>query len=91
MSKIGQIRALVRNGFYYLTEHAIDEAMAEGFDIYDVEYGMLNGKIRKTWPRERKYEIIGSALDGRAIGVVCRITQGQKVRVITTYENHPQR
>lgn len=37
MSKIGQIQALVRNGLYYLTEHADDEAIADGFDIYDVE------------------------------------------------------
>ena len=50
MSKIGQIRALVRNGLYYLTEHADDEAIADGFDIYDVEHGILNGKIRRTWP-----------------------------------------
>jgi hypothetical protein len=91
LSKIGQIRALVRNGLYYLTEHATDEAMAEGFDIYDVEYGMLNGKVRKTWPREAKFEVIGSALDGRSIGIVCRITRGRKVRVITVYEDRPQR
>ncbi|MGH7962084.1 MAG: hypothetical protein ACRERD_09715, partial [Candidatus Binatia bacterium] len=68
MSKIGQIQALVRNGLYYLTEHADDEAIAESFDIYDVEYGLLTGKIRRTWPREEKYEIISSALDGRPIG-----------------------
>jgi hypothetical protein len=35
------------NGLYYLTEHALEEAAADGFDIYDVEYGILNGKIRK--------------------------------------------
>lgn len=52
MSKIGQIRALVRNGLYYLTEHADDEALDDRFDIYDVEYVLLNGHIRRTWPRE---------------------------------------
>jgi hypothetical protein len=36
---------------------ALDEAVADGFDIYDVEYGILNGKIRKTWPREGKCEL----------------------------------
>lgn len=90
MSKIGQIQALVRNGLYYLTEHADAEAMAEGFDIYDVEYGILNGRIRRTWPREGKYELVGSALDGRTIGVVCRITQTGKVRVITAYQDRPR-
>ena len=91
MSKIGQIQALVRNGLYYLTEHADNEAIAEDFDIYDVEYGILTGKTRRTWPRESKYEVIGSALDGRPIGIVCRITQTGKVRVITVYEDRPRR
>jgi hypothetical protein len=89
LSKIKQIQALVRNGLYYLTEHADDEAIADGFDIYDVEYGILTGKIRKTWPRAGKYEVVGSALDGRRIGVVCRITQTEKVRVITVYKDSP--
>lgn len=91
MSKIGQIRALVRNGLYYLTEHADDEASADGFDIYDIEYGILNGKIRKSWPKEGKYEIVSFSLDGRSIGIVCRITETEKVRVITVYEDKPKR
>jgi hypothetical protein len=90
LSKIGQIQALVRNGLYYLTEHADDEAVADGFDIYDVEHGILNGKIRKTWPREGKYEIVSVSLDGRPIGIVCRITGTGKVRVITVYEDKPK-
>ncbi len=90
MSKIGQIQALVRNGLFYLTEHADDEAGIDGFDIYDVEYGILKGKIRKTWPREGKYEIIGVSLDERPIGIVCLITGGGKVRVITVYEDKPK-
>ena len=90
MSKIGRIQALVRNGLYYLTEHADDEALADGFDIYDVEYGILTGKIRRTWPQAGKYEVVGMALDGRPVGVVCRTTQTGKVRVITVYEDHPR-
>jgi hypothetical protein len=90
LSKIGQIRALVRNGLYYLTEHADDEAIADGFDIYDVEHGILNGKIRRTWPREGKYEIVGVSLNGSAIGIVCRITGAGKVRIITVYEDKPK-
>ncbi|HDN78985.1 MAG TPA: DUF4258 domain-containing protein [Chloroflexi bacterium] len=91
MSRIRQIQALVRNGLYYLTEHADNEAIADGFDIYDVEYGILTGKIRRTWPKEGKYEVVGSALDGRPIGIVCRITKSGKVRVITVYEDKPKK
>lgn len=91
MSKIGQIQALVRNGLYYLTEHADDEAIDDGFDIYDVEYGILNGKIRRTWPKEGKYEIVGASIDERPIGIICRITKTGKVRIITIYEDRPKR
>jgi hypothetical protein len=37
VSKIRQIQALVRNGLCYLTEHADDEAMIDGFDTFDTE------------------------------------------------------
>ena len=90
MGKINRIQALVRNGLYYLTEHADDEATADNFDIYDLEHGILTGKIRRTWPREEKYEVVGWALDGRPIGMVCRITQTPKVRIVTVYEDHPE-
>ena len=91
MSTIKQIQALARNGLYYLTEHAYVEAEEDGFDIYDIEQGILTGRIRKRWKRQGKYEIVGSAIDGRSIGIVCRITVSGKVRVITVYEDEPLR
>ena len=91
MSRITQIQALVRHDLYYLTEHADEESSIDGFDIYDVEQGLLTGKIRRTWPKEGKYEVVGSASDGRRIGIVCRITQRSKVRVITVYKDNPKR
>lgn len=78
---------LVRNGLYYLTEHADEEAMNDEFDVYDVENSILTGKARKSWPETGKIEIVGQAIDGRPIGVVCRLTQTGKVRVITVYED----
>ena len=87
MSRIAEIQALVHNGLYYLTEHADDEAMQDNFDIYDIENGILTGKLRKTWPKEGKYEVLGRSLDGRSIAIVCRVTPPGKVRVITVYED----
>ncbi len=89
MSRFREIRRLVESGLFYLSEHADFEADGEGFDIYDVEHALLNGYIRKTWPKEEKYEIVGSALDGRRMGIICRITRGGKLRVITVYEDKP--
>ena len=90
MSHIKEIQSLVRSGLYYLTEHALDEAAADEFDIYDVEHGVLTGKVRRTWPKEGTCEVVGRALDGRPIGAVCRLTKAGKVRVITVYEDKPK-
>ena len=87
MSRLTQIQALIRYGLYYLTEHAYDEAIDDDLTIHDIEFGMLNGRIRRTWPRSGKFEIVGTALDGRPIGIVCRITRGNKARIITAYED----
>ncbi|MBU1752439.1 DUF4258 domain-containing protein [bacterium] len=62
MSRIREIQSLVHSGLYYLTEHADDEAAADSFDIYDVEQGILTGKIRKTWPKEDKCEVLGTSM-----------------------------
>jgi hypothetical protein len=87
MGKIDIIRELVRNGLYYFTDHALAELEKDGLDEYDAETILLNGKIRKSWPTELKFEIIGSTHDGRALGVVCRITKTYKLRIITAYED----
>jgi len=89
VSKIGIIQSLVRDGLFYLTEHAYDEALADDFDVYDVEHSLLTGRTRRTWPKDGKIEVVGTALDGRALGAVCRLTRGMKVRVITVYQDNP--
>ena len=87
MGRLSQIQALVRYGLYYLTEHALDEASMDRFDIYDVEHGILTGSVRRTWPKEGTVEVVGRAVDGRPIGIVCRFTKSGKVRVITVYQD----
>ncbi|MEM7531178.1 MAG: DUF4258 domain-containing protein [Chloroflexota bacterium] len=89
MSRIREIQALVRYGMYYLTEHADEEAMEDDLTIYDVEFAILNGKVRRTWPKDGKFEVVGTSLDGRPVGAVYRFTKGNKVRVITVYEDKP--
>ena len=87
MSKLSEIQFLVRNGWSYLTEHAFEEASADGFDIYDVEHGILTGRVRRTWPKEGTLEVVGRAVDGRPIGIICRHALSGKVRIITVYED----
>ena len=52
LSKIGLINALVRNGLFFLTEHADDAAAIDGFDIYDIEHGILSGKFAEHGPEK---------------------------------------
>ena len=47
LSRIAEIATLVQHGLYYLTEHADDEAQADGFDVYDVENGFSRAECEK--------------------------------------------
>ena len=87
MGILNRIRRLVEEGLYYLTDHALQEADFDGLNIYDVELVMLTGKIRRTWSKNPRYEIIGKTHDNKKVGVVCRISKAGKVRVITAYED----
>jgi hypothetical protein len=81
------IRRLFNYGAYHFTEHLFEELDNDGFTIYDLECVVANGKIRKTWPKEGKYELTGKAFDGRAMAFICRISQNNKLIIITAYED----
>ena len=87
MARIHALRQLVLHGLYYFTDHALEELDNDGLDEFDAETALLHGKIRRSWPRELKYEIVGSSNDGRKMGIVCRITRTNKLRIITAYED----
>lgn len=50
MSRISQIQAIVRSGLYYVTEHADDEAAADGFDVYSLRGQTETMKTMKARP-----------------------------------------
>ena len=87
MGKIAAIRELVLHGMYYFTDHALAELENDNFDEFDAETVLLHGKIRRSWPRELKYEVVGQSIDRRRIGIICRITKTNKLRIITGYED----
>lgn len=47
----------------------------------------MTDSVRRTWPKEGTVEVVGRAVDGRPIGLVCRFTKSGKVRVITVYQD----
>ena len=85
-----QIQSLVRQGEYILSVHVENELEDDGFTDQDLEAAIFNGKIVR---RERdeigrpKYEIEGSALDGRGLTAVVQPFQTRQIVVmVTVYE-----
>lgn len=87
MGRIAAIRELVLHGMYYFTDHALAELENDNLDEFDAETALLHGKIRRSWPRELKYEVVGQGNNKRRIGIICRITKTNKLRIITGYED----
>ena len=66
------------------------EEMANDDLIFgDVEAAIANGSIRRVFtddPHGTRYEVVGTANDGRTIAVICRIKETGKLLFITTWE-----
>jgi hypothetical protein len=89
-----RIKSAVREGRYEVTEHAVEEAEADGFGPLDVVSAVLKGDFVKRFardPRGTRYKIRGPAEDGRIMYLVCRFTECREVRIVTVYaEEHEQ-
>ena len=88
MGILQRIKVAVRDGHYEVTEHAIQEAEADGFGPLDLRNAMLKGQLFKKMtkdPRGTRYIILGTALDERKLFLVCRFTERKEVRIITVY------
>lgn len=84
------IREKVHQREYVMTIHAEEEMDNDGFSIYDVENGILTGKIverqRDRDTAEWKYRINGESFSGDEIEVVVKISSTDKLVIITVYE-----
>ena len=89
MTVIERIRKKVRDGDYEFTIPHFFEEMAEDNVIFaDVEMAIANGRVRRRYkrdPRGTRYEVVGTATDGREIAVICRFKSTGKLLLITTY------
>jgi hypothetical protein len=71
---------------YQFTEHALEKLDEGGLTLHDVISCLAGGRVRRSWPRERKYENEGRAMDGRFVRVVGRLIRPRLLRIITVYE-----
>ena len=92
--ELDRIRRAVVEGRYEVTEHALLEAEADGFDAGDVRRALLGGALERTYTydlRGVRYLVRGRGRDGRAMDVVCRFTPLRDLRVITVFAHEKKR
>ncbi len=89
MTLIHRIREKVaRQEYEFTIPHFFEEMANDNLIFADIEMAIANGRIRRKFtrdPRGTRYEIVGSATDGREIAIICRIKSTEKLLFITTY------
>ena len=89
MAVIDTIRKKVRDQEYEFTfPHFFEEMATDDLMFADIERAISKGRIRRRFtrdPRGTRYEIVGPAIDGRQVAIICRIKGTGKLLLITTY------
>ena len=87
---LNQIRKLVRESAYDVTDHALDEMADDNLLLVDVETVILTAKTARednTDPRGTVYVIEGVAADRKTrVGVAVRFKAEDKLLIITAYK-----
>ena len=89
MPVIDTIREKIRDQEYEFTfPHFFEEMATDDLMFADIERAISKGRIRRRFtrdPRGTRYEIVGPAIDGRQVAIICRIKGTGKLLLITTY------
>jgi hypothetical protein len=83
------IREKIRNRQYVMTQHARKEMIDDDLSIYDVENGILNGKIlerqKDKLTTEWKYCVRGETFKRDNVELIVKISPTGKLIIITVY------
>ena len=89
MSVIQNIREKITKQEYEFTiPHFFEEMAEDNLTFKDIEMAINNGRINRKFtkdPRGIRYEVVGPAISGREIAIICRIKSTGKLLLITTY------
>lgn len=89
MADIDEIREKVASADYeFAIPHFFEEMADDDLIFPDIEMAIFSGRIRRRFthdPRGTRYEVVGTAVDGREIAIICRIKTTGKLLLITTY------
>ncbi len=79
---------MVNRAYEFAIPHFFEEMAEDDLILPDIEMAIAHGRIHRRFtrdPRGTRYEIVGPAIDGRAMAVMCRIKSTGKLLLITTY------
>ncbi len=88
-SVLKRMHECIRTRQYVMTLHAEEEMDDDNLSIFDVERGILTGRIierqqdRET--EEWKYLIAGQTLTGAQVVIVAKLSSTDKLVIITVY------
>lgn len=89
MDIIQKIRRKIAYQEYEFTiPHFFEEMAEDNLSLEDIETAINKGRINRKFTRDfrgTRYEVIGPAIDGREIAIICRIKSTGKLLLITTY------
>ncbi len=83
------MRDRIRGRDYVMTLHAEEEMDDDGLTIYDVEHGILTGKMlerqKDRVTAEWKYRIRGKTIAGDKVEIIARLGATGRLVIITVY------
>jgi hypothetical protein len=89
LAAIDIIREKVRKQEYeFAVPHFFEEMADDDLIFADIEMAIANGRIRRRFTRDQRgtrYEVVGTATDGRRVAIICRVKATGKLLFITTY------
>jgi Domain of unknown function (DUF4258) len=84
------IREKVQNQEYeFAIPHFFEEMANDDLVFADIEAAIATGRVIRVFTddlRGNRYEVVGKAIDGRPIAVICRMKETGKLLFITTWE-----
>lgn len=87
---LARMRAKIRERAYVMTFHARKEMNDDNYTVYDVESGILTGKIlerqRDRDTGEPKYRVHGVTVSGNEIELAAKFSPTGKLVILTVYE-----
>jgi len=86
---INKIREKVaRQEYEFTLPHFFEEMANDNLTFADIEMAIYKGRINRKFtrdPRGTRYEVIGPAIGGKEIAIICRIKSTGRLLLITTY------